>query len=251
MSDRYGNRFPVIFDLFNEPRLTRDPESDAWLPPETVWQTWQSGGRVGGVDYVGMQALVDLIRNKMHVKNVIWAEEPYTYLMARRSHMDLLPDHLLTGDNIVYAFHKAQMDRGSPWLKALRDLTHRHIPLVDSEWAQYAATRRPWECYDDAYLRVPHYLRFLRHLKIGLIAWSLQPGSLVKGQAGTDTVHDGNDTRYTTDPADLMHPSKMDSSYGCTQQSLGQGAGLLIKRYFTRYSRRLTSVLFPWLLTRT
>jgi hypothetical protein len=215
------------------------------LNPAAVWHLWQYGGSLGGVHYVGMQSLVDEIRQKQRVANVIWAEEPYTYLMARRSHMDLLPAHLLDGGGIVYAFHKAQIDRGSPWLKALRDLTHRGIPLVDSEWAQYAATDRPWECYSEAYERVPRYLEFLHQLGIGLIAWSLQPGSLVRGQPGRQTVHDGNDTRYTTNPNDLVAPSVLSSSYACDRASLGQGAGALVKRYFASYSRRVSARLFP------
>jgi hypothetical protein len=215
------------------------------LDPNVVWQMWEGGGTLSDTPYVGMQTLVDEIRVKQGVRNIIWAEEPYTYLMSPRSHMDLLPTHLLNGTDIVYAFHKANMSAGSPWLKALRDLSHHGIPLVDSEWSQYAATKRPWECSPEAYTRAPRYLAFLKHLDIGLIAWSLQPGVLVAGPAGHDTVHDGNDTRYTTDPATLSKPSVLEPTYGCDEQSLGQGAGALVKRYFAHYSRRLPTGLFP------
>jgi Cellulase (glycosyl hydrolase family 5) len=244
ISKRYGNRFPAIFDLFNEPQVTRNPLTKQSLPDTTVWQIWRSGGTVGGIKYVGMQDLVNEIRVKQGVKNVIWAEEPY-YVDFDRASLGLLPDHLLKGGDIVYAFHKPNLKESSPSYRDLRAVADQGIPLVDSEWVQYAATDRPWECQEGSYETAPPYLKFLRTASIGMIAWSLQPGALVKGVAGVDTVHDGNDWRYTSNPRDLAEPNEMNADYGCTSSARGQGVGRLVMDYFARNSARPPATLFP------
>ena len=244
MSKRYGNRLPVIFDLFNEPRLGRNPRTNRLYSRGRTWQLWKRGGAIAGKRYLGMQALVDTIRIKEHVDNVIWAEEPW-YLDPDMLLTDELPQHLLRGKNIVYAFHKVTLDERSPSFRALKAVAARGIPLVDSEWSQFAAVGRPWECQDRAYAGVPRFLAFTQEAQIGVIAWSLQPGALVKGPLGVDTVHDGNDFQFTTNPQDLATPNVMKPSYACHRSSLGQGAGALIQDFFGRYSERASAALFP------
>jgi hypothetical protein len=242
MSRRYGNRLPVIFDLFDEPRLGRNPITNRFVRPGWVWHLWERGGRLGGKRYLGMQKLVDTIRG--HAHNVIWAEEPW-YLDPDKLPTSELPRHLLRGPDIVYAFHKVALDERSPSFKALAGVAAKGIPLVDSEWSQFAATGRPWECQDRARTGAPRFLEFLERARIGLIAWSLQPGSLVKGQPGVDTVHDGNDFRFTTNPDDLATPNVMRPGYHCNAASRGQGAGALIKDFFARNDAPAPAGLFP------
>lgn len=243
MAKRYGNHLPVIFDLFNEPQVTRDSKG-RFLRPSEVWRIWRSGGTVGKVRYVGMQDLVDAIRIKERVTNVIWAEEPY-YLESRRARLDLLPRFQLNGANIMFAFHKPDMRPQSSSFRRMRSVVREGMPLINSEWAQFAATDRPWMCQEHAYTTAPRYLQFLRDAGIGMLAWSLQPGSLVRGAAGRDTVHDGKDTRFTRNPRDLRVPTEMTPSYGCTAAARGQGAGRLAMDYFARYSKRPPKRLFP------
>jgi hypothetical protein len=190
-----------------------------------------------------MQTVVDAIR-KSGAGNVIWVEEPY-YLFPRQRRTDLLPEHLLQGSNIVYAFHKSTLERDSVSWRMVRAVMARGIPLVDGEWSQFAATDRPWECLNGAYTSAPGYLAFLRAFPIGLLAWSLQPGALVKGSPGKDTVHDGNDWRYTEDPRRLKTPNAMKPGYGCNAASRGQGVGRLVNEYFARYSAPPPAALFP------
>ena len=78
-----------------------------------------------------------------------------------------------------------------------------------------------------------------------MIAWSLQPGVLVRGVAGEDTVNDGNDWHYTPDPSRLRTPNEIRPGYGCNAASRGQGVGRLVQDYFARYSRRAPKALFP------
>jgi Cellulase (glycosyl hydrolase family 5) len=244
MSRRYGNRFPVIFDLFNEPQVIRDTSTGQALDSPVVWRIWRDGGTVGGNRWLGMQRLVDEIRVKQHVNNVIWAEEPY-YSTADKASLNLLPQHLLKGGDIAYAFHKPSMVWDSRSFRDLREVAQRKIPLVDSEWGQFAATDRPWMCQPDAYTTAPRYLQFLRDARIGMLAWSLQPGALLRGLAGADTVHDGNDWRYTHNPRELAVPNEIQPDYGCTALARGQGVGRLAMDYFARYSKPVPKALFP------
>jgi hypothetical protein len=244
MSKRYGNRFPIIFDLFNEPQVIRDTRTGKALDSAVVWRIWRDGGTVGGKRWLGMQRLVDEIRIKQHATNVIWAEEPY-YSTADRASLNLLPQHLLKGGDIAYAFHKPSMVWDSRSFRDLREVTQKKIPLIDSEWGQFAATDRPWMCQPDAYNTAPRYLQFLRDSGIGMLAWSLQPGALVRGFAGADTVHDGNDWRYTHNPRALAVPNEIRPDYGCTALARGQGVGRLAMDYFARYSKPAPKALFP------
>jgi hypothetical protein len=244
MSKRYGNRFPVIFDLFNEPQVIKDRRTGRALDPAEVWRVWRDGGTVGGKKWLGMQRLVDEIRIRQRARNVIWAEEPY-YVIADKASLDLLPQHLLKGKDIAYAFHKPSMVWDSRSFRDLRAVAKQGIPLVDSEWGQFAATDRPWMCQPDSYTTAPRYLQFLRDAKIGMLAWSLQPGALVSGVVGQDTVHDGNDWRYTHDARNLALPNEMKPNYGCTKEARGQGVGRWVMDYLARYSERPPRTLFP------
>lgn len=244
MSQRYGNRFPLIFDLYNEPQVTRYGQDGKFFAATKAWRLWRSGGTVSGVRYVGFQDLVDEIRIKQRVHNVIWAEEPY-YVKADQARLDLLPKYLLKGADIVYTFHKPNMDPSSRSFTDLRNVVDQKIPLMDSEWGQFAATDRPWMCQADSYRTAPAYLQYLHDHSIGMLSWSLQPGSLVKGITHKDTVHDGNDIRWTDDPRDLAQPTEMKSNYGCTHEALGQGVGRMVMDYFKAYSKRPAAALFP------
>lgn len=242
MSGRYGRNLPVIFDIFNEPRLGRNPLTNRLYDTARVWRLWHHGGGIAGKRYIGMQALVDAIRSKS--QDVIWAEEPW-YLDAEMLPTAALPQQLLRGANIVYAFHKVSLDENAKSFKALREVSALGVPMVDSEWSQFGAPNRPWECQDNAYSGVPKFLSFMQGAQIGLIAWSLQPGALVRGQPGVDTVHDGNDYRFTTNPAALATPNIMKPDYRCDATTLGQGAGALIQDFFARASEHAPTTLFP------
>ena len=239
MARRYGN-LPVIFDLFNEPRVTRALPANTVLSPATIWRVWQSGGVVNGIRYYGMQDLVHAIRVTEKAHNVIWADTAYKGAETRP-----LPHHLLKGGNIVYAFHKGLTIRGSAWTQQIETLVRKRIPVVNGEWTQFAATDRPWMCDPGGYRSVPQYLALLRRLSIGLVAWSLQPGSLVEGTPGVNTVHDGAWPDYPTDPRALETPSVMTPTYGCDVASRGQGAGALVMQQFKQLSRKPPATLFP------
>ncbi len=230
-------RWPVIFDLFNEPRLKWNGKNGPLMSDSRIWRLWKRGGKVAGVRYVGMQSLVNDIRNRYHAGNVIWVESAY-----ETSHTAQLPGHLLAGRNLMYSFHKLKLNQSAGW-QAVGALAARGIALVDGEWTAFAALNRPWECYSDAYTAAPAYLAYWKSEGVGIEAWSLQPGSLVHPKPGV-TVHDGNYLGFTTNPAMLEVPNVMRSDFGCNSQSLGQGAGTLVMSYFKHNTVAAPRALF-------
>ncbi len=235
---RFYKHLPVIFDLFNEPRLKHPPGSTALMNDQKIWRLWQFGGKVGNTQYVGMQALVNEIRGD-GAQNVIWAESPY-----ETTHVSGLIRHRLKGMNIGYAFHKLSLEQRSVWKKQIAAPAKAGLALFNGEWTLFGATNRPWECYDNAYSAVPAYLRFMQRLKIGVDAWSLQQGVLVNNPNG-QTVHDGNYLDFTKDPKALETPTVLKPDFACDQQGVGQGAGALLMQYFKKYATHLPTGLFP------
>ncbi len=248
VSTEFANQSNVIFDLFNEPRLDnlRSINSKSvhglmignlpinrtlyrsFVHPKktikkTVWQIWKYGGKIDKTEYIGMQDLVNEIRG-WHVNNIIWIESPY---WAQR-----LPGarFVISGNNIVYSYHHINLNRPSSW-SFIGKFASNHA-VVDGEWAQYQS---PWqECFIKAPQETPDYLNYLEFHGIGLIAWSLQPGSLVFGNNSV-VPNNTNSVSDTTNPALLAKPSVFSSDYDCNNQ-FGQGAGQLIQQYFLKYS---------------
>ena len=153
----YGGKPRVIFDLFNEPR-------------HCSWQQW----------YNDFQPLVNYIRrygayNQLWVEGIRWA-----------STLEDMP--LLKGSNIVYDFHHAGAPWGwdapiNPltWDASFGYLAARGIPVIDGEFANYVGS------YDWGGPRVDNqiarplmvrYMQYLKRMGIGMLAWTLTPGSL-------------------------------------------------------------------------
>jgi hypothetical protein len=189
---------------------------------------WKNGGKVNGTTYVGMQTLVNQIRG-YGVNNLIWVEGPN---QARE-----LPssNYLIKGGNIIYSFHHPNLNNPSSW-NTIGTLSNI-VPVVDGEWAQYQS---PWaECYSRAYTNVPIYLNYLQKHNIGIIAWSLQAGSLLQ-----DSNHaipsNLNTPNSPKNAGNLKSPSKLFPSYDCGYE-FGQGVGQLLQIYFSQNSFRSSS----------
>ena len=248
MSETFGNQPYIIFDLFNEPRLDGQtvrqssvqnkligrflvrkfirysPKHHHKRPVKnSIWQIWKYGGTVDDAQYVGMQTLVNQIRAK-GANNLIWAEGLFWG-------QALPPDqYLLSGSNIEYAYHHINLNHASDWTFIGRLSSQR--PVVDGEWSQYQS---PWqECYARAPETTPKYLAYLKAHGIGLIAWSLQAGSLLKGNPSIVPANN-NSPADPKSASQLQTPSRFDSRYRCDNQ-FGQGAGELIKRYYSQNS---------------
>jgi Cellulase (glycosyl hydrolase family 5) len=219
LASLYGNDPQVIFDLFNEPR-TADPG----MPLAQVWQLWLNGGSFDGVTYpFGMAALASYVRSTLGAHNLFWIEGPdmSTSFAGMVSNGAELPV-----SNVVYAVHhpKAPNDQAS-WDADFGYLVTGGIaPVVDGEWTNYepaptsGPATPPTSCWTDASTAVPAYLQYLAANGIGLNAYQLQPGYLIKSYA--------NMAGPTTITA---------QSWSCAANSEsqpGQGAGSLLMAWY-------------------
>jgi hypothetical protein len=170
LSRVYKNDKQVIFDLFNQPRI--EPTARCGLSSD--WRFWRRGGRYRGKTYVGMQALADDVRAD-GARNLLWVEGP-----CFANSLSGLGSHRISGRDIVYAFQHPRGDHdAAQWYEDFGWLIFRHIaPVVNAEWTNYAAAKS--ECWTDAPTAAPAYLRYLRVRGIGLTAYQLKDGLLIR-----------------------------------------------------------------------
>ena len=153
----YRGSQEVWFDLLNE------PEQPNW-----------NVRKHGGDGFVGMQTLVDTIRG-VAPHNLIIAEG----LRQAETLLGVQGD-LLHGSGIVYSVHpylSPGWNTPNSWDANWGDLSSR-IPVLVGKWGEYDE-RKP-ECNVGTRTLVPQFLDYLRRHRIGLIAWALVPGVLIR-----------------------------------------------------------------------
>jgi hypothetical protein len=170
LSRIYRHDPEVIFDLFNQPRISTQGRCGNLAD----WRLWHSGGKFLGHAYVGMQTLVRDLRAG-GARNLIWVEGP-----CFANSLSGLGKHLIKGKNVVYAFqHPHGVHSRGQWYADFGWVIFRHIaPVVDAEWTNYAAAKS--ECWPDAPKTVPAFLRYLARRGIGLIGYQLKRGLLIR-----------------------------------------------------------------------
>ncbi|HET9895854.1 MAG TPA: cellulase family glycosylhydrolase [Streptosporangiaceae bacterium] len=206
LSRVYGRDRQVIFDLFNQPRLFME----AACGNNDDWTFWHRGGIFRGKAYLGMQTLVNDVRAD-GAKNLLWAEGP-----CFANSLNGLAGHLLKGGNIVYAFqHPKGPHTAAQWYSDFGWMLFRHVaPIVDAEWTNFAAAKS--ECWPDAPKAIPAYLRYLQRRGIGMTAFQLKKGVLIK-------------TRNLTDPTRIFTSGK--AKWRCAG-NLDEGAGSELLAWF-------------------
>jgi Cellulase (glycosyl hydrolase family 5) len=215
----YGNDPQVIFDLFNEPRMY-----SVGMPLAQMWQLWLNGGSFDGVDYpFGMAQLAAYVRTTLGARNLFWIEGPrYSSTFAGMVQQQAL----LNVSNIVYAVHHptGPADAAS-WDADFGYLVRTGLaPVVDGEWTNYeppptaSATTIPSSCWPDGPATVPEFLQYLASSGIGLNAYTLQPGFMIKSYSN------------------LAGPTTMNATtWSCQSNSEpdpGQGAGAEVLAWF-------------------
>ncbi|SRR6266496_3346038 len=224
LSRHYATNANVFFDVFNEPNpaVLLGSTSDN----SVVWSFWQNGGTVNDINYVGMQQLVNTIRNN-GFKNLVFVDGT-----ASGEDINLLPHHTLTGSNIVYAIHPylSSKQHGTPaqwdaWFG--NATTSGNFPVEADEWSQYQDRYSSHTgCMTNAPIVVPQFLIYLRSKNIGLIGYALFPGTLIRGWNFT------NPTTFDRNPETCPVVSSHDYS------STAQGGGQLLEEYFAAYSKQ-------------
>ncbi len=208
----------VIFDLFNEPTFNQGTTQGQ------MWGLWHSGGSYLGAKYVGMEKLARDLR-AADKRNLFWVEGPdYAAGFGGMERYNAL----ITGvANFVYAFHHPSGPHTQlAWHNDFGYLVITGVgPVVDGEWTNYV----PWkkaniECWRNAPTQVPAYLGYLAKYHIGMTAYQLAQGLLVKS--------DSNLAVPTT-----INPAVWRSlKCGPTAARTNEGAGALIMNWFRRHN---------------
>jgi endoglucanase len=209
IAPRYKGDPGVWFDLFNEPAFVPGPANQ-----QLVWRIWQ----YGGYGYVGMQHLVKVIR-ATGARNVILAEG-----LEKALTLSGLPAHLLTGGNIAYAVHPyfngTYWSKPQAWEANWGNLTGT-VPVVADEWGEFE--HAGGECVHKAPTLVPAFLRYLSGHHVGLIAWALVPGVLIRGSNLYDPT--AFPPGVTTWKCEATDPGQE-----------AQGPGQVVRAYFAAHS---------------
>jgi hypothetical protein len=218
----YGNNPQVIFDLFNEPRTYSPGMSTA-----QEWRLWSNGGWFDGVFYpIGMAQLAQYVRTTLGAQNLFWIEGPDN----SDSFAGMASQHaVLKVSGVVYALHHpAGPHDAAVWNADFGYLVSTGVaPVVDGEWTNYepAPTSHPTaarsSCWPDAPTAVPAYLRYLAAHGIGLNAYQLQPGYLIKSY--------GNLAAPTTIDAATW------SCQSAAERQPDQGAGSQLMSWFKQH----------------
>jgi hypothetical protein len=215
----YGNDPQVIFDLFNEPRMY-----SAGMSQAREWHLWLDGGWYGGVYYpLGMAQLAAYVRNTALARNLFWIEGPD----FSASFAGMVWQHaVLHVSGVVYAVHHpAGQPNPASWSTDFGYLVTTGIaPVVVGEWTNYepAPTARPTpprtSCWPDAPAMVPEFLQYLALYGIGLNAYQLQPGFLIKSYSNMADPTTMNAKTWTCQSDSEPQP--------------GQGAGSQVLAWF-------------------
>jgi hypothetical protein len=223
MTKFYGHDPQVIFDLFNEPRTFVPGMSSA-----EEWRLWLDGGTFKGVYYpFGMAQLASYVRNTAGAKNLFWIEGPrYSLTFA-----GMISNHaLLHVSGVVYSIHHAQGEHDvQDWYAAFGYLVADGIaPVVNGEFTNYEPLPNPklsvapGYCWANAPTAVPQYLQYLASLGIGMSAYQLVPGWLIRSDRHMNQPTSMNAQTWSCVPNDEPQPY--------------QSAGALIMAYFKQHN---------------
>jgi hypothetical protein len=223
MAAVYGRNPQVIFDLFNDPRAY-----SRGMPLAREWRLWLNGGRYGSTVYpFGMAKLARYVRTTVRARNLFWVEGPdYSISFDGMTRQGAL----LHVSGVVYTVHHPL---GPPDAASWNDdfgylLAAGVAPVVEGEWTNREPAPTPYPtgpsstCWPDAPTTVPQYLRYLAAHGVGLNAFELAPGNMIKSYA------------------DLADPTTINSrTWSCNsdaESQPGQGAGALLLAWFKRHN---------------
>jgi hypothetical protein len=212
LKSAFGGDKQVIFDLFNEPRTFVSGMSQA-----QEWSLWHDGGTFEGRDYMGMATLAADLR-AAGVRNLFWIEGPdfaSTFAGMQAQHA------VLATADVVYDFHHPQgAHNEATWHNDFAWLVITNVaPVVDGEWTNYQpfGTAANSECWQDAPTQIPRYLGYLAGFGIGMTAYQLAAGLLVKSNTN------------------LASPTTINAAtWSCahTTNPTNRGAGQLIRNWY-------------------
>lgn len=234
----YGHDPQVIFDVFNEPRADACPAGEGGHGPNGPYDMnlWRNGGTYSGCGqanlmYQGMDAVVYHVRRD-GARNLLWVEGPGNGNSLAGLTPSGGPSYLITDslNRVVYSIHHPYASASVPadsttWWQEFGYLIDHNAaagvaPVVAGEWTNFtaASSDTPY-CWPDAPDSVRAFLGYLQTLGLGLSAYQLAAGTLLKvDENWTDT------TNYTDVP---WQDSYCSYTSGTRPPLLGAGADLL------------------------
>lgn len=194
-------RYSVMFDLYNEPHLTKPPTA-------ADWQIWSNGGTVSGTTVVGLPALGTAIRKAGATQPLV--VQGLSGLVG----MPAYPD-----TNIVLSRHTYFEGDLTPakWDTEFGSLASSH-PIYVGEWAFLPNANYPAMCSklnlttQQATDLVNSFLAYMDGKGISYTAWAFNPTHLI-----VDT------TAYT--------PTTIPNPMSCSQTQTTAGMGALYKAH--------------------
>ena len=200
LASHFGKDPNVVFDIYNE------PEQHA----ACGWVFWHDGGVCHGVKYLGIQALADYVRAR--ASNLFWIEG----IGAGATLSGAWRYHITRDGPLEYSEHRPPgSHQPGTWDSVFGYIANNgRAPVLDGEWADYARTRAPWACWDDAPVSAPRFLNYLQAHRFGLIVTLLSKGQLIQS-------------------TDLNDPTHFRSNWSCTS-GLDQGVGHQAQQWFIR-----------------
>jgi hypothetical protein len=215
----------VIFDPFNEPR-----DFNSKMSESVMWSTWFLGTNpLLPHFYYGMEFLAQWVHG-LAPRNLLWIEGPN----FSDSFAGMHPNYMITVSNVVYAIHHPlartvggkTVDDRTAWFAAFGYLVDDHIaPVVEGEWTNHelpsTAGAGNSACWPDARTQVGTYMQYLAAHGIGLSAFTLNSGSLLRKLPKLNP----------------LEPTQITSSWTCVPggdaSATGtEGAGLAVHTFF-------------------
>ena len=180
IANRYKSDPLVMFDLFNEPRLSALDVGGK----DQLWNIWQNGGTVTGTTdgsdgtYVGMQTVVNTVR-ATGATNIVIAE-------GTGGDHDLsgLATHALTGPNIAYGTENSLRLLGNvPNYTQAQWAANFGIPSQTYPIMMEAFLGTPGtvDCDPDSPTVFPQLLNYLQANGLGMIYFTLDAGEGIVG----------------------------------------------------------------------
>lgn len=245
----YAGNQQVIFDLFNEPRGLGGTGA-------TQWQGWRNGADLNGTSYLGMQTVLNYVRNKLGANNTVWADglDAAGTLNGIAAHnasgtVDGAPGSVGTyalsqnGDAVtgplIYTFHHPMGDQTTTaWWRDFGYLPALGYSVMNGEWNN--AVDGSDYCWSDAPTSIPAYLSYLAGQagqQIGLTGWELGPNINSAGVVtwSQSTPFDYTNPTLADNPASYETPTTLSGNpamtWDCTNSN-DAGSGQSLQQWF-------------------
>jgi Cellulase (glycosyl hydrolase family 5) len=216
----FKNNPNVIFDVYNEPALLTT-NREAYTTAD--WQLWLNGGQRNGESFIGMQALVNVIR-ATGAKQMLMVEG-YSY--AETFHN--IGTNLINDPDVVYEAHDYGLLKTATDLFADYGFMLPRFPIFVGEWALMGGGNSgQTNCTNIIPSQADHVVQaFLQYMAQNNISW---------------TAFSFNSQHMIVDYTKFT-PTSFDFKWTCGQSNPTPGMGVVVQAYLSSAAGQLKSKL--------